>query len=193
MIAPIPTISDRRTPDRQLTVLSCELLLEAMTGIDGIEPEERHDIVGAYHRHVGTTAGRFNGFVVRRIGQTVLVYFGYPMAHEDDAKRAVCATYAQPSALSRPNAGASCFAGADCDWRRLTGSHSSEASIFDAAAKPGPAASLDREPRFGCHRRDHAQSRRFMYRDLGLSELVCHPAPGSAGPVTGAHVRSRTE
>ena len=76
---------------RQLTVLSCELLLETVAGVGRIEPDDLRDIVGTYHRYVGAIVGWSNGFVARRIGQTALVYLGYPMAHEDDAKQAVCA------------------------------------------------------------------------------------------------------
>jgi class 3 adenylate cyclase len=44
--------------------------------------------VGAYHRCVADTVGRFGGFVAKYMGDSVLAYFGYPEAHEDDAERA---------------------------------------------------------------------------------------------------------
>src|SRR5262249_50250581 len=47
------------------------------------------EIVGAYHRCVADTVVRFAGFVAKYMGDGVLVYFGYPEAHEDDAERAV--------------------------------------------------------------------------------------------------------
>jgi len=46
-------------------------------------------VIGAYHRSVTDTVARFSGFVAKYMGDGVLVYFGYPQAHEDDAERAV--------------------------------------------------------------------------------------------------------
>jgi class 3 adenylate cyclase len=46
-------------------------------------------VIVAYQRCVATTVGRLGGFVAKYMGDGVLVYFGYPQAHEDDAERAV--------------------------------------------------------------------------------------------------------
>jgi class 3 adenylate cyclase len=46
-------------------------------------------VIGAYHKSVSETVSRFEGFVSKYMGDGVLVYFGYPRAHEDDAERAV--------------------------------------------------------------------------------------------------------
>ena len=46
-------------------------------------------VAGPYHRCVAETLTRFDGFVAKYVGDGVLVYFGYPRAHEDDAERAV--------------------------------------------------------------------------------------------------------
>ena len=53
------------------------------------DPEDLRELIGAYHRAVADTVGRFDGFVAKYMGDGVLVYFGYPQAHEDDAERAV--------------------------------------------------------------------------------------------------------
>ena len=53
------------------------------------DPEDLRDVIGAYHRCVADTVARFAGFVAKYMGDGVLVYFGYPEAHEDDAERAV--------------------------------------------------------------------------------------------------------
>jgi class 3 adenylate cyclase len=45
-------------------------------------------MIGAYHKCVAATVARFDGFVAKYMGDGVLVYFGYPQAHEDDAERA---------------------------------------------------------------------------------------------------------
>jgi class 3 adenylate cyclase len=46
-------------------------------------------VISAYQKCVAETVGRFGGFVAKYMGDGVLVYFGYPQAHEDDAERAV--------------------------------------------------------------------------------------------------------
>ena len=62
------------------------------------DPEDLREIVGAYHRCVADTVGRFGGFVAKYMGDGVLVYFGYPEAHEDDAERAARAGLAVSAA-----------------------------------------------------------------------------------------------
>jgi class 3 adenylate cyclase len=54
-----------------------------------MDPEDLRDIISAYQRCVAKTVQRFGGFVAKYMGDGVLVYFGYPQAHEDDAERAV--------------------------------------------------------------------------------------------------------
>jgi class 3 adenylate cyclase/predicted ATPase len=83
-----PTRGARAEPERrQLTVMSCELI--GLATHDGLDLEEMHEIIGTYHRCVTETVGRFGGYVGKRVGNSVLVYFGYPATHEHDAERAV--------------------------------------------------------------------------------------------------------
>jgi class 3 adenylate cyclase len=65
------------------------------------DPEDLREVIGAYHRAVAATVGRFAGFVAKYMGDGVLVYFGYPQAHEDDAERAVRAGLAVVEAVGR--------------------------------------------------------------------------------------------
>ena len=65
------------------------------------DPEDLREVIGAYHRCVGETVGRYAGFVAKYFGDGVLVYFGYPEAHEDDAERAVRAGLAVIAAVGR--------------------------------------------------------------------------------------------
>src|SRR5437763_14888832 len=65
------------------------------------DPEDLREIVGAYHRCVTDTVGRFGGFVAKYMGDGVLIYFGYPQAHEDDAERAARAGLAVIEAVCR--------------------------------------------------------------------------------------------
>src|SRR5215472_14869638 len=84
--APIPpTIEAER---RQLTVMFCDLV--GSTALSArLDPEDLREVIGAYHRCVADTVARFAGFVAKYMGDGVLVYFGYPEAHEDDAERAI--------------------------------------------------------------------------------------------------------
>ena len=57
-----------------------------------MDPEDLREIISAYQKCVAETVGRFGGFVAKYMGDGVLIYFGYPQAHEDDAERAEPAT-----------------------------------------------------------------------------------------------------
>ena len=54
-----------------------------------MDPEDLREVISAYQNCVAETVRRFGGFVAKYMGDGVLVYFGYPQAHEDDAERAV--------------------------------------------------------------------------------------------------------
>jgi class 3 adenylate cyclase len=66
-----------------------------------LDPEDLPEVIGAYHKCVAETVGRFDGFVAKYMGDGVLAYFGYPSAHEDDAERAVRAGLAVIEAVGR--------------------------------------------------------------------------------------------
>src|SRR5499427_1107189 len=73
---------------RQLTVMFCDLV--GSTPLSArLDPEDLRGIMGSYHRCVAETVEGFGGFVARYMGDGVLIYFGYPQAHEDDAERAI--------------------------------------------------------------------------------------------------------
>jgi class 3 adenylate cyclase len=72
---------------RQLTVMFCDLVGSTPLSVR-LDPEDLRGIIGAYHRCVAEIVEGFSGFVARYMGDGVLVYFGYPQAHEDDAERA---------------------------------------------------------------------------------------------------------
>ena len=54
-----------------------------------LDPEDLREVIATYHRAVAEVVAGFDGFVAKYMGDGVLVYFGYPQAHEDDAERAV--------------------------------------------------------------------------------------------------------
>ena len=73
---------------RQVTVMFCDLV--GSTALSArLDPEDLREVVSAYHKCAATIVRRFGGFVSQFLGDGVLVYFGYPQAHEDDAERAV--------------------------------------------------------------------------------------------------------
>jgi class 3 adenylate cyclase len=73
---------------RQVTVMFSDLV--GSTSLSArMDPEDLRDIISAYQTCVADTVRRFGGFVAKYMGDGVLVYFGYPQAHEDDAERAV--------------------------------------------------------------------------------------------------------
>lgn len=71
---------------RLLTILVCNPIVP--TGLSA-EPEDVHDLIAAFHTMVNDIAARFGGFLAQYQGNGVVVYFGYPAAHEHDAERAV--------------------------------------------------------------------------------------------------------
>jgi class 3 adenylate cyclase len=73
---------------RQVTVLFSDLV--GSTALSSrMDPEDLREVISAYQKCVADTVQRFGGFVAKYMGDGVLVYFGYPRAHEDDAERAV--------------------------------------------------------------------------------------------------------
>jgi class 3 adenylate cyclase/predicted ATPase len=87
---------------RQLTVMFCDLVGSTALATR-FDPEDLRELIGAYHRAVADAVGRFDGFVAKYMGDGVLVYFGYPQAHEDDAERAVRAGLGVIDAVGRLN------------------------------------------------------------------------------------------
>ncbi|HET9703941.1 MAG TPA: adenylate/guanylate cyclase domain-containing protein, partial [Vicinamibacterales bacterium] len=85
---------------RQLTVLFCDLVGSTALAVR-LDPEDLRDIMTAYHRCVAAVIERFEGHVAKYLGDGVLVYFGWPRAHEDDAERAVRAGLALIEAIVR--------------------------------------------------------------------------------------------
>ena len=79
-----PTDAERR----QVTVMFSDLV--GSTALSArMDPEDLREVISAYQKCVAETVRRFGGFVAKYMGDGVLVYFGYPQAHEDDAERAV--------------------------------------------------------------------------------------------------------
>ena len=77
-----------RAERRQVTVMFSDLV--GSTALSArMDPEDLREVISAYQKCVAETVQRFGGFVAKYMGDGVLVYFGYPQAHEDDAELAV--------------------------------------------------------------------------------------------------------
>jgi TOMM system kinase/cyclase fusion protein len=88
---------------RQLTVLFCDLV-DSTTLAAHLDPEDWRDVVRAYQQACAEVIGRFEGYIAQYLGDGLLVYFGYPQAHEDDAQRAICTGLGMVDALGQLNA-----------------------------------------------------------------------------------------
>jgi class 3 adenylate cyclase len=86
--AAAPVASQDAAERRQVTVVFSDLVGSTVLAAR-MDPEDLREIISAYQKCVAETVQRFGGFVAKYMGDGVLVYFGYPRAHEDDAERAV--------------------------------------------------------------------------------------------------------
>jgi class 3 adenylate cyclase/predicted ATPase len=91
-VSPQPALIEPKPSDtaerRQVTVMFSDLV--GSTALSArMDPEDLREVIAAYQKCVAETVRRFGGFVAKYIGDGVLVYFGYPEAHEDDAEQAV--------------------------------------------------------------------------------------------------------
>jgi class 3 adenylate cyclase len=95
---PGPAVAERR----QLTVMFCDLV--DSTRLSGqLDPEDLRDVVRAYQTACAEAMRRFGGHIAQYLGDGLLIYFGYPVAHEDDAPRAVHTALAILEAMQQLN------------------------------------------------------------------------------------------
>src|ERR1700719_4527660 len=90
--SPQPAFTEPKTQDvaerRQVTVMFSDLV--GSTALSArMDPEDLREVISAYQKCVADTVQLFGGFVAKYMGDGVLVYFGYPHAHEDDPERAI--------------------------------------------------------------------------------------------------------
>ena len=84
---PVPPERDQ-AERRQLTVLFCDLL-DSTALSRRVDPEDLQEVIRRFLDACSQAVGRFNGYIAKYMGDGMLVYFGYPQAHEHDAERAV--------------------------------------------------------------------------------------------------------
>jgi class 3 adenylate cyclase len=95
-----PTPAQETAERRQVTVMFSDLV--GSTALSArMDPEDLREVIAAYQKCAAETVRRFGGFVAKYMGDGVLIYFGYPQAHEDDAERAVRAGLELIQAVSK--------------------------------------------------------------------------------------------
>jgi len=87
---------------RQLTVLFCDLV-DSTVLASQLDPEDLREVIRAYQAACAEVIQRFGGHIAQYLGDGLLVYFGYPQAHEDDVQRAVRAGLGMVSAMQESN------------------------------------------------------------------------------------------
>jgi class 3 adenylate cyclase/predicted ATPase len=199
-----PSVSpEDRAERRQVTVMFSDLV--GSTALSArMDPEDLREVISGYQKCVADTMDRFGGFVAKYMGDGVLVYFGYPRAHEDDAERAV------RSALSLIEAVSELRTGHDAMLQVRIGIATGVVVVGDligegAAQEQGvvgdtPNLAARLQAMAGPGQVMISQSTRrltgglFEYYDLGSVTLKGFANPVQAWQVTGASpVRSRFE
>jgi len=98
--AAAPVAPQAAAERRQVTVMFSDLV--GSTALSArMDPEDLREVISTYQKCVSESVQRFGGFVAKYMGDGVLVYFGYPQAHEDDAERAVRAGLELIQAMGR--------------------------------------------------------------------------------------------
>ncbi len=87
---------------RQLTVMFCDLVGSTALS-EQLDPEELREVIRAYQEACASVIRPFEGYIAQYLGDGLLVYFGYPVAHEEDAARAVRAGLGIVKTLHEPN------------------------------------------------------------------------------------------
>jgi class 3 adenylate cyclase/predicted ATPase len=87
---------------RRLTVLFCDLV-DSTALASQLDPEEWREVLRVYQAACAEVIQRFEGYIAQYLGDGLLVYFGYPRAHEDDVQRAVRAGLSMVEAIGRLN------------------------------------------------------------------------------------------
>src|SRR5262249_28579877 len=85
---PSVALASPEAEPRRLTVVFCDLV-NSTTLAGHLDPEDLREVVRAYHQTCAAVIHQYDGYIAQYLGDGVLVYFGYPLAHEDDAQRAV--------------------------------------------------------------------------------------------------------
>ena len=150
---------------RQVTVMFSDLV--GSTALSArMDPEDLREVISAYQKCVAETVRRFDGFVAKYMGDGVLIYFGYPQAHEDDAERAVRAGLELVTAVAGLKAPVSLqtrigiATGLVVVGDLIGSGEAQERGNCRRDAKPRGASARDRRTEHGRHLRGHPETSR---------------------------------
>jgi class 3 adenylate cyclase len=101
--APAAPAAAPEAEHRQLTVMFCDLVGSTALST-GMDPEDLRDVIASYQSRCSAVIRRYDGFVAKYMGDGILVYFGYPRAHEDEAERSARAGLDIVDAMAELNA-----------------------------------------------------------------------------------------
>lgn len=175
---------------RQLTVLFCDLV--GFTELAGrLDPEVLHGVIRRYEDACAVSVTRYEGYVFQRVGDGIVAFFGYPLAHEGEAERAIRAgleIIAAVQALDLPEVGpldarigiATGVVMVSAADQSAFGETMNLASRLQAVAKPSSVAVSSRVRRLA--------GGAFEYADLGDQELKGIDRPARVYRVVGASV-----
>ncbi len=102
-MAPAAPATAAEAERRQLTVMFCDLVGSTALST-GMDPEDLRDVIASYQNRCSAAIRHYDGFVAKYMGDGILVYFGYPRAHEDEAERSVRAGLDIVDAMAELNA-----------------------------------------------------------------------------------------
>src|SRR5215469_12525338 len=102
--APVAPAAAPEAERRQLTVMFCDLVGSTALST-GMDPEDLRDVIASFQNRCSAAIRRYDGFVAKYMGDGILVYFGYPRAHEDEAERSVRVGLDIVEAMAELNAG----------------------------------------------------------------------------------------
>jgi class 3 adenylate cyclase/DNA-binding SARP family transcriptional activator len=100
---PAGMVGSGRPERRQVTIMVCNMVSSIPLSA-GLDPEDMRDQIGSFHKAVADVMVRFDGFIAQYLSDGVVVYFGYPAAHEHDAELAVRAGFAVLDTVGTLNA-----------------------------------------------------------------------------------------
>jgi class 3 adenylate cyclase len=102
-VEPAAIVAAPEAERRQLTVMFCDLV-ESTALSTGMDPEDLRDVIASFQNRCSAAIRRYDGFVAKYMGDGILVYFGYPRAHEDEAERSARAGLDIVDAVAELNA-----------------------------------------------------------------------------------------
>jgi class 3 adenylate cyclase/predicted ATPase len=183
---PAPTVTEDGER-RQLTVMFCDLVGSTALA-STVDPEDMRAIVRGYQQACAAVVARFDGHVAQYLGDGLLVYFGYPQAHEDDPSRGVRAALGIVEAIAPLNLSVRVAVhtgmvvvgavGSTAKPEQLAlGDAPNLAARLQALAEPATVVVSDATHRL--------TERGFQWRSLGIQSLKGFPRPMAVWQVTG--------